>query len=165
MTKKEKWRYESWSTNRPTESLEEKRKILKNFYDQGGVPGRTKLATSSKKPSGEAAIAAKYDEAKAAAEKRMAKMEPFYSDDYLDLEVPIEEFEDIKQQLNVSPMVRIKKPDLRKGLPNILLADVSNKPPTLEDYLRLGLSLSQLSDEERKLVQQMLDATLNRKEE
>jgi len=27
MTKKEKWRYESWSTNRPTQSLEEKRKI------------------------------------------------------------------------------------------------------------------------------------------
>ena len=83
--------------------------------------------------------------------------EPFYSDDYLDLAVPIEELEDIKQQLNVSPMVRIKKPDLRKGLPNILLADASNKPPTLEDYLRLGLSLAQLSDEERKNIQWMLD--------
>ena len=103
----------------------------------------------------------------AASSKRLvaSSSEPFYSDDYLDLEVPIEEFEDIKQQLNVSPMVRIKKPDLRKGLPNILLADASNKPPTLEDYLRLGMSLSRLSDEERKLVQQMLDATLDRKED
>ena len=83
--------------------------------------------------------------------------DPIYSDDYLDLAVPIEELEDIKQQLNVSPMVRIKKPDLRSGLPNILLADASNKPPTLEDYLRLGLSLAQLSDEERKNIQWMLD--------
>ena len=100
--------------------------------------------------------------------------EPSYSDEYLDLMVPIDELEDIKKQLNVSPMVRIKKPDLRKGLPNILLApnrpadlvaDVSNKPPTLEDYLRLGITISQLSEEERKTVQQMLDATLYRKEE
>ena len=83
--------------------------------------------------------------------------EPFYSDDYLDLAVPIEELEDIKQQLNISPMVRIKKPDLRKGLANILLADASNKPPTLDDYLRLGLSLAQLSEEERKNIQWMLD--------
>ena len=88
-----------------------------------------------------------------------------YSDEYLDLMVPLEEFEDIKKQLNVGPMVRIKKPDLSKGLPNILLADASNKPPTLDDYVKLGLSLAQLSDEERKAVQQMLDATLNRKEE
>jgi len=43
------------------------------------------------------------------------------------------------------------------GLPSILLADASNKPPTLDDYIRLGLSLARLSDEERKLVQQMLD--------
>ena len=50
------------------------------------------------------------------------------------------------------------------GLNSILLADASNKPPTLDDYIRLGLSLAQLSEEERKLVQQMLDATLNRKE-
>ena len=103
----------------------------------------------------------------AASSKRLASTNtvPSYSDEYLDLMVPLEELEDIKQQLNVSPMVRIKKPDLRKGLPNILLADVSNKPPTLDDYLRLGLSLAQLSEEERKTVQQMLDATLNRKEE
>ena len=79
-----------------------------------------------------------------------------------------EEMLDVQKQLNVSPMVkkiRIKKPDLSKGLPNILLADASTKPPTLEDYLRLGITISQLSDEERKTVQQMLDATLNRKEE
>jgi len=91
--------------------------------------------------------------------------DPAHSDEYLDLMVPLEEFEDIKKQLNVGPMVRIKKPDLSAGLPNILLADASTKPPTLEDYLRLGISLSQLSEEERKTVQQMLDATLNRKEE
>ena len=94
-----------------------------------------------------------------ASSKRLASTdtEPFYSDEYLDLLVPPEELEDIKQQLNVSPMVRIKKPDLRKGLPNILLVDASNKPPTLEDYLRLGLSLAQLSEEERKNIQWMLD--------
>ena len=95
----------------------------------------------------------------AASSKRLASTntDPLYSDDYLDLLVPPEELEDIKQQLNVSPMVRIKKPDLRKGLPNILLADASNKPPTLDDYIRLGLSLAQLSDEERKNIQWMLD--------
>ena len=43
------------------------------------------------------------------------------------------------------------------GLPSILLADASNKPPTLDDYIRLGLSLAQLSDEERKSIQWMLD--------
>jgi len=112
----------------------------------------------------------------AASSKRLASTytEPFYSDDYLDLLVPPEELEDIKQQLNVSPMVRIKKPDLRKGLPNILLApdkpadllaDASNKPPTLEDYLRLGLSLAQLSDEERKNIQWMLDRSNPKPEE
>ena len=95
----------------------------------------------------------------AASSKRLvaSNNEPFYSDDYLDLLVPPEELEDIKQQLNVSPMVRIRKPDLRSGLPNILLADASNNPPTLEDYLRLGLSLAQLSEEERKNIQWMLD--------
>ena len=103
----------------------------------------------------------------AASSKRLASTntEPLYSDDYLDLLVPPEELEDIKQQLNVSPMVRIKKPDLRKGLPNILLADASNKPPTLEDYLRLGLSLAQLSDEERKNIQWMLDRSNPKPEE
>ena len=97
--------------------------------------------------------------AASASRKRLASTytEPHYSDDYLDLLVPPEELEDIRQQLNVSPMVRIKKPDLSKGLPNILLADASNKPPTLEDYIRLGLSLAQLSDEERKNIQWMLD--------
>ena len=95
----------------------------------------------------------------AASSKRLAgsSTDPIYSDDYLDLMLPPEELEDIKQQLNVSPMVRIRKPNLRSGLPNILLADLSNKPPTLEDYLRLGLSLAQLSDEERKNIQWMLD--------
>ena len=43
------------------------------------------------------------------------------------------------------------------GLNSILLADASNKPPTLDDYIRLGLSLAQLSDEERKSIQWMLD--------
>ena len=95
----------------------------------------------------------------AASSKRLASTntEPFYSDDYLDLMLSPEEVIDVQKQLNVGPMVRIKKPDLRKGLPNILLADASNKPPTLEDYLRLGLSLAQLSEEERKNIQWMLD--------
>jgi hypothetical protein len=42
------------------------------------------------------------------------------------------------------------------GLNSILLADAS-KPPTLDEYIRLGLSLAQLSDEERKSIQWMLD--------
>ena len=136
---KSKFRYQDWE-ERPSISKE---RIDKAFYKLAKPPA----ASSSS--------------------KRLASTNtvPSYSDEYLDLMVPLEEFEDIKKQLNVSPMVRIKKPDLRKGLPNILLADASNKPPTLDDYLRLGLSLARLSDEERKQVQQMLDATLNRKEE
>ena len=122
------------SISQPPSTLsdKDKKRIVKDFYDKS-FP--------------------------AASSKRLASTntEPFYSDGYLDLEVPIDELEDIKKSLNVSPMVRIKKPDLRKGLPNILLADVSNKPPTLEDYLRLGLSLAQLSEEERKNIQWMLD--------
>ena len=43
------------------------------------------------------------------------------------------------------------------GLRSILLADASNKPPTLDDYLKLGLSLSQLSEGERESIQFMLD--------
>jgi len=43
------------------------------------------------------------------------------------------------------------------GLRSILLADSSNKPPTLDDYLKLGLSLSQLSESERESIQFMLD--------
>mgnify|MGYP004451896971 FL=1 len=43
------------------------------------------------------------------------------------------------------------------GLRSILLADASNKPPTLEDYVKLGLSLSQLSQSERESIQFMLD--------
>ena len=46
------------------------------------------------------------------------------------------------------------------GLPSILLAEASNKPPTLDDYIRLGLSLAQLSDEERKNIQWMLDRSM-----
>ena len=130
------------------------------------------------KPSGEAAIAAKYDEVKAATEKRMAKMEPLYSDDYLDLLLSPEEMIDVQKQLDVGPMVRIntkqfndmvlknaKEKAKNVGLPSILMVDASNKPPTLDDYLRLGITISQLSEEERKTVQQMLDSTLNRKEE
>ena len=43
------------------------------------------------------------------------------------------------------------------GLRSILLADASNKPPTLDDYVKLGLSLSQLSESERESIQFMLD--------
>ena len=50
------------------------------------------------------------------------------------------------------------------GLRSILLADSSNKPPTLDDYLKLGLSLSQLSESERESIQFMLDK-LNQKPE
>ena len=120
--------------SRPPSTLsdEAKKKIVNDFYDKSFPAASSKRLVAS-------------------------STDPIYSDDYLDLMVPPAELEDIKKQLNVSPMVRIKKPDLRSGLPNILLADLSNKPPTLEDYLRLGMSLSQLSEEERKSIQWMLD--------
>ena len=132
-TKDKNWRYESWATNRPSISKEEKKKIVKDFYDKPAASSKRLASTNT---------------------------EPSYSDDYMEMMVPIDELEDIKKTLNVSPMVRIKKPNLRKGLPNILLADASNKPPTLEDYLRLGMSLAQLSDEERKNIQWMLDRSM-----
>jgi hypothetical protein len=43
------------------------------------------------------------------------------------------------------------------GLRGILMAGANNRPPTLEDYLKLGLSLSQLSEAERESIQYMLD--------
>ena len=46
--------------------------------------------------------------------------EPLYTDDYLDLMLSPEEVTDIEKQLKVSPMVRIKKSTIRKGLPAIL---------------------------------------------
>ena len=122
------------SISRPPSTLsdEVKKKIVNDFYNKSFPAASSKKLVAS-------------------------SSEPFYSDDYLDLMLSPEEVIDVQKQLNVGPMVRIKKPDLRKGLPNILLADASNKPPTLEDYLRLGMSLARLSDEERKMVQQMLD--------
>jgi hypothetical protein len=63
-------------------------------------------------------------------------------------------------------MVRFKKPSaLRAGLPNILLADASNKPPSLEEYVKLGVQLSQLSQAERESIQFMLEKLKNRKGE
>tara|TARA_R100001132_G_C3270941_1_gene93041 strand:+ start:1469 stop:2461 length:993 start_codon:yes stop_codon:yes gene_type:complete len=38
-----------------------------------------------------------------------------------------------------------------------------DKPPTLEDYLKLGLSLAILTDDERRVVQEMLDKSLGTK--
>ena len=155
MTKKEKWRYESWANDK-VERLDPKptkEQIDKAFYEL--VKPKAPAASSKRLVASSKRLVA-------------SSSEPFYSDDYLDLMISPEEMLDVQKQLNVSPMVkkiRIKKPDLSKGLPNILLADASTKPPTLEDYLRLGITISQLSDEERKTVQQMLDATLNRKEE
>tara|TARA_R110002020_G_scaffold458020_1_gene675199 strand:+ start:3354 stop:4517 length:1164 start_codon:yes stop_codon:yes gene_type:complete len=39
----------------------------------------------------------------------------------------------------------------------------NDKPPTLEDYLKLGITLANLTQAERDVVQEMLDKTLNRK--
>ena len=51
------------------------------------------------------------------------------------------------------------------GLRGILMADASNRPPTLDDYVKLGLSLSQLSEQERESIQFMLDkSNLNPKD-
>ena len=132
---------------RPKFTEEEKAKA---FYDLA-----TEAATgSSKKP--------------AASGKRLAASNtaPLYTDDYMELMLSPEEMIDVKKQLNVSPMVRFKKPSaLRAGLPNILLADASNKPPSLEEYVKLGVQLSQLSQGERESIQFMLDRIKNRKEE
>ena len=103
----------------------------------------------------------------AASGKRLAASNtaPLYTDDYMELMLSPEEMIDVKKQLNVSPMVRFKKPSaLRAGLPNILLADASNKPPTLEEYVKLGLQLSQLSQGERESIQFMLERLKDREE-
>jgi len=132
---------------RPKFTEEEKAKA---FYDLA-----TEAATdSSKKP--------------AASGKRLAASNtaPIYTDDYMELMLSPEEMIDVKKQLNVSPMVRFKKPSaLRAGLPNILLADASNKPPSLEEYVKLGVQLSQLSQAERESIQFMLEKLKNRKGE
>ena len=39
----------------------------------------------------------------------------------------------------------------------------TDRPPTLEDYLKFGLSLAVLTDDERRIVQEMLDKTLGTK--
>tara|TARA_Y100001951_G_C11077111_1_gene149293 strand:+ start:41 stop:523 length:483 start_codon:yes stop_codon:yes gene_type:complete len=153
-TRKDKnWRYESWATNRPSISKEEKKKVVRDFYEKAAVD---KAYYNLAKPK--------------AVKKAEVTTEPFYSDDYMDLLLSPEEAIDVQKQLNVSPLVRktrpvwhkikVKKSDLSSGLPNILLADASNKPPTLEDYLRLGITISQLSDEERKNIQWMLDRSM-----
>ena len=104
-------------------------------------------ATSSKRPA-------------AIIKKTEINTEPFYSDDYLDLMLSPRERDEMAFQLSggtprkVPANVRIKRE--RKGLPNILLAGI-DKPPTLADYLELGLSLSQLSEQERESIQFMLD--------
>ena len=69
-TKDKNWRYESWAANRPSISKEEKRKILKKFYD------KQPLAASSGRLL--------------ASSRRLASTnaEPHYSDEYLDLMVP-----------------------------------------------------------------------------
>jgi hypothetical protein len=51
------------------------------------------------------------------------------------------------------------------GLPSILVADASNKPPTLEEYVKLGLQLSQLSQAERESIQFMLNKLKDREED
>ena len=152
MTKDKNWRYESWATNRPSTSKEEKKKILKSIYDKPAASSKRLASTNT---------------------------EPFYSDDYLDLMAPPEELEDIKKQLNVSSMVKLRRKRLddlvlrsakekikksNQGLPNILMASYDpNKPPTLEDYIRLGLELSQLSESERESIQFMLDKLQEKK--
>ncbi len=141
------FKYESWSGKaKAQEKLSEEEKA-KAFYELA------KPKTSS--------------ESRAASGKRLASIntEPLYTDDYMELMLSPEEMIDIKKQLNVSPMVRIKKPSaLRAGLPNILLADASNKPPTLEEYVKLGLQLSQLSQGERESIQFMLERLKDREE-
>lgn len=39
----------------------------------------------------------------------------------------------------------------------------ADKPPTLDDYLKLGLSLATLTDDERRVIQELLDKTLPKK--
>lgn len=161
-TKDKKFRYESFA-ERPSISKE---KIDKAFYElvkpipKGDLSGRnrnrdkTKLYTAT------------------------IKDEPFYSDEYMDLMLDPLELDDVKQQLDVSPMVRFRTKEFnnmvlnnakekakRPGLPSILMVDASNKPPTLEDYLRLGITISQLSKSERESIQWMLDRSIPKPED
>ena len=140
----------SWVA-RPKISEEEKARA---FYELA----KPKVSSESRAASGKRL---------AASGKRLAASNtaPLYTDDYMELMLSPEEMIDVKKQLNVSPMVRFKKPSaLRAGLPNILLADASNKPPTLEEYVKLGLQLSQLSQGERESIQFMLERLKDREE-
>ena len=141
------FKYESWSGRAKAQEKISEEEKAKAFYELA----KPKVSSESRAASG----------------SRLASIntEPLYTDDYMELMLSPEEMIDVKKQLNVSPMVRFKKPSaLRAGLPNILLADASNKPPTLEEYVKLGLQLSQLSQGERESIQFMLERLKDREE-
>jgi len=98
------------------------------------------------------------------------------TDDYLDLMLDDRELIDIKKSLEVGPLVKLKKDKLNNlilksatqkiidgnsGLPRALLAR-EDKPPTLEDYLQLGVAIGNSSESEREMVLDMLNKTLFR---
>ena len=100
--------------------------------------------------------------------------DPHYSEDYLDLMLDDREFEDVKKSLKVGPLVKLKKEKLNNlvlksasdkiknatsGLPRVLMAK-EDKPPTLEDYLQLGIVIGNLTSSEREMVLEMLNKTL-----
>ena len=95
-------------------------------------------------------------------------------DDYLDLMLDDREFEDVKKSLKVGPLVKLKKAKLNNlvlksasdkiknatlDLPRVLMAK-EDKPPTLEDYLQLGIAIGNLTPSEREMVLEMLNKTL-----
>jgi len=95
--------------------------------------------------------------------------DPHYSEDYLDLML-----DDVKKSLKVGPLVKLKKEKLNNlvlksasdkiknatsGLPRVLMAK-EDKPPTLEDYLQLGIAIGNLTSSEREMVLEMVNKTL-----
>tara|TARA_R100000008_G_scaffold50454_1_gene30143 strand:- start:288 stop:641 length:354 start_codon:yes stop_codon:yes gene_type:complete len=102
--------------------------------------------------------------------------EPFYSDEYMPIHLEPNEIDDVFKQLKVSPMVMLKRNKLNdlilnsaaekiknanSGIGRILLAQNTNdKPPTLEDYLKLGITIGNLTDSERETVLEMLNKTI-----
>ena len=102
--------------------------------------------------------------------------DPVYNDEYLDMILDPAEMSDVFKQLNVGPLVKLKKDklnnlvlnsarekikDANSGLPRVLLAK-EDKPPTLEDYLQLGVAIGNLSATEREMVLDMLNKTIFR---
>ena len=151
MTKDKKWRYESFA-ERPTISKE---KIDKAYYKLA-KPKKGVVVVEHhtvKKPTIAAVAQDFIDSAKPATTSpdSMTELTNSIIRRKANKAKRLENFADVVIRDATQKFERD-----HTGLNSILLADAS-KPPTLDEYIRLGLSLAQLSDEERKSIQWMLD--------